>query len=317
MCGLFGFSDYGHSLSGGQLSDLIDALAMESAVRGTDATGVAYTSGGKIVIKKDAKSAYQMDFKIPKDTGAVVGHVRHATQGDCKLRYNNHPFYGRLKNGEMFALAHNGIIANDKTLRKEQKLPNTKIETDSFIAVQLLERGKNLSFKNIGSMAKEITGSFSFSVIDTKNNIYLIKGDSPLSIIHFTHLGIFVYASTEQILWRALASSSLLREVKAGLFEEVNIKQGQILKISASGELSWGEFECLSDYYSSGYYGWGDFDCFKRKGSGDMEKEYLEELKSIAGSFGYSPEEVDYLRECGYTFEEIEELLYCEEYVCR
>ncbi len=317
MCGLFGYSDYGQSLNSGQLSDLVDALAMESAARGTDATGIAYTNYGKIVIKKEAKSAYQMDFKLPKDTGAVIGHVRHATQGDCKVRYNNHPFYGRLKNGEMFALAHNGIIANDKTLRREHKLPNTKIETDSFIAVQLLERGKSLSFKNIENMAEEITGSFSFSVIDTKNNIYLIKGDSPLSIIHFTHLGIYVYASTEQILWRALASSSLLREVKAGLFEEVNIKQGQILKISASGELSWGEFEYLSNYCTSGCYGWLDFECFNHKNSGDMEKEYLEELKSLAGAFGYSPDEVDYMRECGYTFEEIEELLYCEEYVCR
>lgn len=317
MCGLFGYLDYGHNLSGAQQSDLIDALSIESAVRGTDATGIAYSSNGKIVVKKEAKSAYQMDFKLPKDTKSVMGHVRHATQGDQKKNYNNHPFYGRVKNGEMFALAHNGVITNDKTLRKEHKLPNTKVETDSFIAVQLLERGKSLSFKNIGSMAEELMGSFSISLLDTRDNIYLIKGDSPLSILHFTHLGIYVYASTEQILWRALSTSSLLREVKVGRFEEVNIKQGQILKISATGELSWGEFEYLSNFYLSSSCNWWDFEWDKRKGSGDMEAEYLEELKSIACAFGYTPEEVEYLRKCGYTFEDIEELLYCEEYVCR
>ncbi len=65
----------------------------------------------------------------------------HATQGEVKKNYNNHPFFGNCKNLK-FALAHNGIITNDDILRKEHKLPKTKIETDSYIAVQLLEYKK-------------------------------------------------------------------------------------------------------------------------------------------------------------------------------
>ena len=33
------------------------------------------------------------------------------------------------------ALAHNGVLYNDEWLRKSEKLPSTKIKTDSYIAV--------------------------------------------------------------------------------------------------------------------------------------------------------------------------------------
>ncbi len=41
MCGLYGFVNYsGNKIK--NLSDLTNALAEQSAVRGTDATGIAY-----------------------------------------------------------------------------------------------------------------------------------------------------------------------------------------------------------------------------------------------------------------------------------
>ena len=40
------------------------------------------------------------------------------------------------------------------------------------------------------------------------------------------------------------------------------------------------------------------------------EELYLEDLKSVAGSLGYSPEDIDQLTEMGLTAEEIESYLY-------
>ena len=61
--------------------------------------------------------------------------------------------FGRLsqiKYGDTrFALAHNGILGNDRLLRKKKKLPVTRIETDSYVAVQLLERYGELSSKSL------------------------------------------------------------------------------------------------------------------------------------------------------------------------
>ena len=56
MCGLFGFLNYSNSPIK-NLSDLTNSLAEHSAVRGTDATGIAFTSSGGINIIKDSKSA--------------------------------------------------------------------------------------------------------------------------------------------------------------------------------------------------------------------------------------------------------------------
>ena len=62
------------------------------------------------------------------------------TQGSEKRNCNNHPFEGHCGK-EAFALAHNGVLYNDRELRREQHLPTTPIETDTYVAVQLLEQG--------------------------------------------------------------------------------------------------------------------------------------------------------------------------------
>ena len=48
---------------------------------------------------------------------------------------------------------------------------------------------------------------------------------------------------------------------------------------------------------------------FRRKAR-SIESDYLEDLKSVAASFGYEPEVVDRLLACGHQPEEIEEFLY-------
>ena len=57
---------------------------------------------------------------------------------------------GKCKNTK-FDLAHNGILFNDKELRKSMHLPKTKIETDSYIAVQLIEKKRYLTGDSIKS----------------------------------------------------------------------------------------------------------------------------------------------------------------------
>ncbi|UKI37527.1 MAG: hypothetical protein L6V93_05185 [Clostridiales bacterium] len=90
---------------------------------------------------KRQKSASYIDFKHPDNAVCVTGHTRHATQGDKKKNYNNHPFSGSCRNIK-FALSHNGVIVNDDELKAQYNLPKTRIETDSYIAVQLLEKKK-------------------------------------------------------------------------------------------------------------------------------------------------------------------------------
>ena len=301
MCGLFGFLRYGNDKI--NLDTLTESLAVEAAIRGTDATGVAYNDRGRLRVYKKPVSAYRMDFDLP-NVRALVGHTRHATQGDIKHNYNNHPFLGRAGKAE-FALAHNGVIINDTELRDTLNLPRTKIETDSYIAVQLIESKRVLDMSSLAYTAEKVHGSYSFSVLDKRNNIYLVKGDSPISILHFPERKLYVYASTVSILWKALVDTDLFKELKAGAYKEIPIKNGEILNLCSNGRIERGTFKYKDCDY---YYDWRNY------GIGSQSyfdsNMYIDDIKSLSGGFGYDETDIDDLLRQGYTPDEIAEYLY-------
>ena len=136
MCSLFGFLDYQGIMPHRILRKLTQALANAAEERGTDAAGISYVRNGEVVIYKRPKPAHKLHFNPPEGTRAVMGHTRMTTQGDGKHNYNNHPFAG-IAGNTSFAFAHNGVLWNDKQLRKDQLIPDTHIETDSYAACQL------------------------------------------------------------------------------------------------------------------------------------------------------------------------------------
>lgn len=298
MCCLFGFYHYG----GGEidkLSGLTNLLAENAAVRGTDAAGIAYNDRGKLIIHKEAKAAYNIDFKHPESVVCVTGHTRHATQGDKKKNYNNHPFAGACKNLK-FALSHNGVLINDADLKKQYHLPKTKIETDSYVAVQLLEKKKQLNVDNVKFMAESISGSFAFSILDSSDTLWLIRGDSPLSLVHLPKYRLYVYASTDEILYKSLVDTKLFDEIKTGSFEEITVRPGDILRILPNGKVLTDKFS-YTDYSD---FHWWDY---------SLKDDYIEDLKSVAAYQGFSPEVVDTLLDEGFLPEEIEDYIYCME----
>ena len=304
MCGIFGVLSYKNKLK--DMDELVNSLAEESAERGTDATGIAYVSSGKIKINKQAVSSYRFKPNVPKFINAVIGHTRHSTQGDKSKNYNNHPWSETVKNCQ-FALAHNGVLLNDAEIQKKYKF-KSRIQTDSFVAVQLLKMKNILDFDSIKFMAEEIDGSFSFNILDNKNNIYLVKGDSPISILHFRKIGVYVFASTERILWRALIDSELFDDLQAGNYEQIELKEGDILKITSNGKTEKGSFNYT---YSSSPH-WYDFGYSYTYGEKDVYGEqYLEDIKTVAAMYGEDPEVIQELYEQGFSLEELEDIIYC------
>ena len=296
MCCLFGYFNYsGQGIK--DINTLTNSLAEQATVRGTDATGIAYNDRGRMIIHKEPKSAYMITLRHPENAVCVTGHTRHATQGNKKHNYNNHPFGGSC-GGLRFALCHNGIITNDTEIKNTYRLPRTKIETDSHVAVQLLEKKKQLNIENIKFMAETIRGSFAFSILDNTNTLRLVRGDNPLSLVHLPNFGLYVYASTDEILYKALVDTKLFSEIKSGKFEEIKINTGDILSITPDGEITYDNFEYM-DYYS--FYG---FDYY------GTESLYIDDLKAVAAFHGYSEDDIDELLTCGFTPEEIEEYIF-------
>jgi glucosamine 6-phosphate synthetase-like amidotransferase/phosphosugar isomerase protein len=279
-------------------------------VRGTDATGIAYCRGGSINIHKEPRAADKMTFKHSDEVKVLTGHTRHGTQGSEKKNHNNHPFQGKVGNVR-FALAHNGVLWNDDELKIKYRLPKTKIETDSYVAVQLIEYKRALNPDSIRFMAEQVDGSFSFSILDDKNNLYLVKGDSPLSILHFPRLKMYVYASTDEILYRALINTKLLTEIKRKDYEEIVLKEGEILKIKPDGSREKFEFN-YSRYYGRNWwdYGYRPYQTTFVSAENTARQAYIEDLKYLASCQGIDPNFVDEMLNENFLLEEIEEYLY-------
>ena len=301
MCCLFGFVDYAGSLSVTQKNRLIRELSIAAEARGTDATGIAYNTSRGLQIYKRPLAAHRLHLRIPAEAHVVMGHTRMTTQGSAKKNFNNHPFSGRVK-GKTFALAHNGTIWNDLELYRTKHLPRTKVQTDSFIAVQLIEQQKSLDFSSLRYTAEAVEGSFSFTVLSERDDLYLIKGDNPLNIVHFPKVGVYAYASTAEILNKALARCGNW----LGRGEKVDIEMGDIVRIDGNGHITRGVFDASKFYRSS----WGYWDTPLYPRLPHSEEEHLSLLKSVAKAFGFTGEMVDRLLEQGFSTDDIEEILY-------
>ena len=301
MCCLFGLIDSRNQFGAKEKSRILSVLATECEERGTDATGIAYCSHRHLSIYKRPIAAHRMRFRIPADSRVIMGHTRMTTQGDARKNRNNHPFLGYVEN-KPFALAHNGVLWNDGILRRTKHLPKTKIQTDSYVAVQLLEQQKALDFDSLAKMAEQDEGSFSFAVLDEQDALWSVKGDSPLSIAYFPECGVYVYASTAEILNRALTRYGR----QLGCRKTVEVEMGELLKIDRRGHITRATFDASKlcrpswEYWSSSLYAEPP----------KMESEHIRLLKSVARAFGFTGEMIDRLLDQGFTTDDIEEILY-------
>ena len=297
MCALFGWLDYKHIVPYKVLKKLTQTLANAAEERGTDAAGISYIRDGKVIIYKRPKPAHKIRFNAPDSTTAIMGHTRLTTQGNQKFNQNNHPFPGHTD--KKFSFAHNGVLYNDVELRKEKNLPDTHIETDSYVAVQLIEQQKKLDFNSLKNMAESVRGNFTFTILDAENSLYIVKGSNPMCLLHFEMLGIYIYASTESIMKNALRKVGILN------FPNVKIEtaHGDIIRIDSNGFLSRSKFENKEDFRYASFMRYYD----------DWEDDYYNQheqlLLDMCNCYGIDENDVILLLDYGYSADEIEDML--------
>lgn len=296
MCSLFGIIDQQTKLTTREKNRILNTLARECEVRGTDATGIAYHFGGRLRIFKRPLPARKLRLRVPSDVNVIMGHTRMTTQGNEKFNQNNHPFPGSI-NGKTFALAHNGILWNDKILKQQENLPQTSVETDSYVAVQLLEQQNALDFASLKAMAETVEGSFVFTVLDSEDAIWFVKGDNPLCLFHYD--GFVLYASTQDILVKATKRLRLDKPESVQQPEE-----GEILRIDKHGCQTTDSFMPRTTYL----HWWRHSPCYGYPW--DEDGRVHDELITAAKAMGVSEVEVQALLDYGCDPDEIEELLY-------
>lgn len=306
MCAIFGVLDYRGALEASQRLHMVRELGRAAEVRGTDAAGIAFFQRDRLCIQKGPKPAHRMRFRIPADARYIMGHTRMTTQGNASKNQNNHPFPGKAGKTK-FALAHNGVLTNDWELHISENLPLTSVETDSFAAVQLIEKQGEVSFQSLQRMAELLLGSFTFTILDQENNLYFVKGNNPLTIYHFPKLGFYLYASTTEILDMAL------RKLGPDWVKPVVIQpvQGKILRIDHQGNRSSSTFNTSN--IEQEWELWGGYDPWSRRPSvpdPTGRENYLQALKKLASCYGYEEEYIEFLLKDGYTTDDVEHLIY-------
>lgn len=160
-------------VSGCTQPELVQALRecpVAAEARGTDATGIAYNSGGKRI--SISAPARPLDA-VSGFWGRTChhGHTRAETQGNSIENGNNHPFLGH------------------------------------------------------------------------------IKGDNPLCLYHYPAQGLYPYASTEELLPRALS------KIRLPKLTRVEPSCGDILQIDTDGMTARGQFDAAALRWSSPLWG--------------------------------------------------------------
>ena len=150
-------------------------------------------------------------------------------------------------------------------------------------------------------------------MLDGKNNLYFIKGDNPLCIYHYPTTGVYLYASTKEILIDALSHIPY----KLGKPTSITLDCGGLLKIGTKGQQFRSEFDTQNlfrRWYSSYHF---MLDPPARRGRVSVtlspNEEYLQSLKTAASFYGYAAGYIDALLADGFTTDDVEEMLYCGE----
>ena len=302
MCCLFGLIDTTHQMPVSEKNRIVSILATASEARGTDATGYACNSKNKLLIEKHPIPAHRMKFRLPRDAHIIMGHTRMTTQGNARRIFNNHPFPGKV--GHMqFALAHNGVLTNDESLRITHHLPRTRIETDSYVAVQLIEQRNSLDLESIRIMAEAVKGTFNFTLLDKANRLYIVKGNNPLCLYHFRKEGFYLYASTELILDEAVTKLGFEKLSR----EQIVIHDGEILVIDSDGSITRSNFTPpVSNHFSFLYSSYEPED--------EGADEYRRYLMDFAATQGVPRKELEWLHACGFPDTELEECVFSSTY---
>ena len=118
-----------------------------------------------------------------------------------------------------------------------------------------------------------------------------------MCLLHFPVLGLYVYASTESIMKKALQKVGLHKFA----MERVETDEGDIICIDRSGEITRSEFQ--PKVYRSKYGSWYDYD------DSSYYTIHEEMLLTYCNCYGVDSSDVELLLEYGYSCDEIEEML--------
>jgi glucosamine--fructose-6-phosphate aminotransferase (isomerizing) len=169
MCGIVGYIGYRDAVT--PLTDGLERLEY----RGYDSVGIAVVDAGILCLAKCQGRVRELKERLSSGFKGSPGiaHTRWATHGDPSDR-NAHPHCDSLNR---FAIVHNGIIENAKTLRSELEADGVvfRSDTDSEVLAHLIATMASGSLElAVRKALRRVVGTYALAVLDALQPDYLI-----------------------------------------------------------------------------------------------------------------------------------------------
>ena len=189
---------------------LLRGLLVESQMRGTDATGVAFVSTDKIAVVKNPLSAGNFisdtnfcaacNEYINHKTIAILGHCRWKTKGTELDNYNNHPIVT-----DNIVGVHNGVIDNDEELFASfDAKRNGKVDSEIIFSLldHFIHKNKMSIANAIRKTAGLLSGSFTCIFVDRTmpHLLWFFKNNNPLTIHNYAKHGVLMFGSDKSFI---------------------------------------------------------------------------------------------------------------------
>ncbi len=183
MCGIVG------AVAQRNVCDILLEGLKRLEYRGYDSAGMALIDGpGKeiVTIKTVGKVANLLAAAQRKGASGKLGiaHTRWATHGGI-TRANAHP-HG---SGGRISLAHNGIIENHESLRRELTAAGYRFATETdteaiaHLVRQALERGATSLLQAVAVATARLRGAYGLCVIDRQHPDRIVAARSGMSLV--------------------------------------------------------------------------------------------------------------------------------------
>lgn len=213
MCGIYGLiSVKGPAPKDEDWRKLLAALGALSCVRGTDSAGLARADKyGICDIVKDAVPAWELVRnprwqEVARPGTFAIGHTRFATHGTVCQR-NAHPFAFRADDSSETCAVHNGMISNHQELVGKGGVIS---EVDSANLIAALAGEDIDTYK---SVLRKTKGTLALAIVRKpprgNGRLILTRSGNPLYMCRVANLQALAFASTEDILKKALAACHL------------------------------------------------------------------------------------------------------------
>ena len=250
MCGIFGLIiDKDENISSDLINRAVNKLFIFSETRGREAAGIAINTGSSIDVLKQAVSAnsfirskkykdfFNQEMKTYKNNKnrmqtniAFIGHSRLVTNGFQSNDSNNQPII--IPN---IVGIHNGIIANDDQLWKENPDLKREYGVDTEILLKLFRKHlieENDIKESIKRTFNLINGSASTAFFI--NNLPLLAlSTNTGALFYIKNKNFFAFASERFILQKFIASTGFFSLFGNCEIQQLNAFNGLIFNLNS------------------------------------------------------------------------------------